>query len=407
MATIGIDFGTSNTAAGIIDQGKAKILTLEDGKDTLPTAVFLDFVEHKTLYGRAAAQAMIDGQDGRFMRSLKSILGTPLAREKRQCLNERLTLIEVIARFLSEIRNRAEAASGNEFKDVLSGRPVRFHSKSDEADAQALTDLTDAYHLAGFENVSFLPEPEAAAIAAQGSGRVLIVDIGGGTSDFTVCDIENGKTKLIASEGIRLGGTDFDRDLNIAHVMPLLGYDAEIGNEMGPGSHSAPRSVFRDLATWEKIAFVYNPALLRDVRRWERLAKDPALFARLGEVLDMHLGHDIAYAVEAGKIAANEASMGVIDLKVVEKGLAAELPNHMLQMQLIDAANKIADCASETLAKAECRPDQIDRVVFVGGSSLLGVIQNRIAQLLPDATLETSEVFTAVVDGLAIAAHQQ
>jgi len=79
----------------------------------------------------------------------------------------------------------------------------------------------------------------------------------------------------------------------------------------------------------------------------------------------------------------------------------------MLQMQLIDAANKIADCASETMAKAGCRPDQIDRVVFVGGSSLLGVIQNRIAQLLPDATLETSEVFTAVVDGLAIAAHQQ
>ncbi len=403
MAAIGIDFGTSNTAAGVIENGTAQILKLEGGKDTMPTAIFLDFANHDTLYGRAAAQAMIDGQDGRFMRSLKSILGTPLAREKRQFLNERLTLIDVIARFLNEIRERAEHAKGTSFRQVLSGRPVRFHSKSDAANAQALVDLEDAYRLAGFDEVSFLPEPEAAAIAAQGSGRILIVDIGGGTSDFTVFERENGATKLLASEGIRLGGTDFDRDLNVAHVMPLLGYDAEIRNEMGPDSHSAPRSVFRDLATWEKIAFMYSPALLRDVRRWERLAADPVLFARLGEVLEMHLGHDIAYAVEAGKIAANASSMGRIDLGIVEKGLAAELPNHMLQMQLIDAANKIAACASETIALAGCRPDQIDRVVFVGGSSLLGVIQNRIAQLLPEAQLETSEVFTAVVDGLAIA----
>jgi hypothetical chaperone protein len=118
----------------------------------------------------------------------------------------------------------------------------------------------------------------------------------------------------------------------------------------------------------------------------------------------MHLGHDIAYAVEAGKIAAKGSVEGTIDLSVVEKGLSADLPNHVLQMQLIDAANKIADCATETIAKAGCRPEDIDRVVFVGGSSLLGVIQNRIAALLPDAKLETSEVFTAVVDGLAITA---
>lgn len=55
------------------------------------------------------------------------------------------------------------------------------------------------------------------------------------------------------------------------------------------------------------------------------------------------------------------------------------------------------------MTQAGCRPDDIDRVVFVGGSSLLGVIQNRIAAAFPDASLETSEVFTAVVDGLALA----
>ncbi len=402
MPALGIDFGTSNTAAGFNQGGSPKLVPLEDGHDTLPTAVFLDFHARKTLYGRGAIQSMIDGQEGRFMRALKSILGTPLAREKRQFMNERLTLIEVIARFLSEIKKRSEQQSGLQFERAISGRPVKFHSASEARNEQALVDLTDAYHLAEFSDVSFLPEPEAAAIAAKGTGRILIVDIGGGTSDFTICERKNDKTQIIVSDGIRLGGTNFDKDINLSHVMPLLGYEAEIGNEMGSGSHSAPRALFQDLASWEKIAFVYNPQLLRDVRRWERLAHDPQLFARLGEVLDMHLGHDIAFAVEAGKIAANGSDRADIDLAVVETGLTSSLQRDAMQAELQYGAEAIAKCALETTAQANLKPDQIDRVVFVGGSSLLGVVQKEIANSFPTAALETSEVFTAVVDGLAL-----
>lgn len=405
MASLGIDFGTSNTAAGLNRDGRPVVLPIENGEATLPTAVFLDFQDRRTLYGRAATRAMIDGLDGRFMRALKSILGTSLAREKRQFLNERLTLIEIIARFLSEIRERAEGATGLGFDHAISGRPVRFHSASAARNAQALVDLEEAYRLAGFRAVDFLPEPEAAAMAVGGTGRILIVDIGGGTSDFTICERACNETRILVSEGIRLGGTDFDKQLSLAHVMPLLGYGAEIGNEIGDGSGTAPRAPFHDLASWEKIAFAYSAQFLRDVRRWERLAKDPVLFARLGEVLEAHLGHDIAYAVEAGKIAANGASAAMIALGVVEKGLQAELSNAALQAELFGGAQAIADCAGETLRKAGMQTGDIDRVVFVGGSSLLGVIQRRIGAMFPDAVLETSEVFTAVVDGLALAAR--
>ncbi len=67
------------------------------------------------------------------MRALKSVLGTPLMREKRQVAYERLTLIEVVARFLCMIRERAEAATGQTYDVALSGRPVRFHSSNDRA----------------------------------------------------------------------------------------------------------------------------------------------------------------------------------------------------------------------------------------------------------------------------------
>ena len=181
-----MDCGTSNTAAGRNRDGRPGVLPIESGEATLPTAVFLDFQDRRTLYGRAATRAMIDGLDGRFMRALKSILGTSLAREKRQFLNERLTLIEIIARFLSEIRERAEAETGLHFDHAISGRPVRFHSASAARNAQALVDLEAAYRLAGFRAVDFLPEPEAAAMAVRGTGRILIVCRRRGTSVFPI-----------------------------------------------------------------------------------------------------------------------------------------------------------------------------------------------------------------------------
>ncbi len=405
MARLGIDFGTSNTGAGILQGGRPLALPLEPGAQTLPTAVFVDFTDKRFVYGAAAARAMMEGQDGRFMRGLKSILGTPLAREKRRFLNERLTLVEVIARFLEEIRHRSEKLTGETFDAAISGRPVKFHSEAEDKDVQAEIDLREAYTLAGFKSVDFLPEPEAAALAVAGEGRMLIVDIGGGTSDFTLCERAGGETRVIASRGLRLGGTDFDRALSLAHVMPLLGHGAEIGAELGAKTHSAPRALFHDLASWEKIAFVYDAALLRDVKRWVRLAREPERFERLAEVLEMHLGHDIAYAVEAGKIAANDAQRGEIALDVVERGLRVDLWGLQMQSELAGAAERIGEMALATLKDAGCPPAQVDTVVFVGGSSLLAGVRQALAQRLPEARQETAEVFTAVVHGLAIAAQ--
>ncbi|PYG31068.1 Hsp70 family protein [Pelagimonas varians] len=405
MAKLGLDFGTSNTAAGVMAAGRPFAIPLEPEAETLPTAVFIDYSDRRYVYGSAAAQAMMNGVEGRFLRALKSILGTPLARESRSFLNERLTLIEIIARFLTEIRTRSEKFTGMTFNTAMSGRPVHFHSASAERDAQAEQDLRDAYLLAGFKDVEFLPEPEAAALAVAGNGRMLIVDIGGGTSDFTLCDRKNGQTQVLASRGLRIGGTDFDRVLNLNHAMPLLGYGAHIGAEFGNATHAAPRAMFHDLASWEKIAFVYDPALLREVRRWERLATEPVLFERLGEVLEAHLGHDIAYAVEAGKIAANGTGSGHIGLDVVERGLGAELRHDVMQAALAGFAGEIGQCALDTLTDADCSPDSVDMVVFVGGSSLMGVIRETLSACLPNARQEDAEVFAAVVHGLAIAAE--
>ena len=110
--TLGIDFGTSNTAAAVIAGGRPHLIAVEPGRTSLPTSVFFDYERKITTYGSVANTALIDGREGRFMRALKSVLGTPLMREKRQIAYEKMTLIEVVARFLRTVRERAETATG-------------------------------------------------------------------------------------------------------------------------------------------------------------------------------------------------------------------------------------------------------------------------------------------------------
>jgi hypothetical chaperone protein len=404
--TLGIDFGTSNTAAAVLVDGRSHVIELEPGEKTLPTAIFLDYSARRTLYGNTASRALIDGREGRYMRALKSVLGTPLVRERRQFLNEKLTLIEVIARFLAEIRTRAETACHMPVTSVLSGRPVHFH-RDPARNAQAAVDLEGAYRLAGFGQVRFMPEPEAAALssgAAGGDGLGLIVDIGGGTSDFSLFRSRSGAVEVIASHGIRLGGTDFDRLVSLAKVMPLFGMGGDLRDDFGPGTHAAPHAVFHDLARWETIPFLYTPETRRLARDMARVAVEPRKFGRLETVLENELGHDVAFAVERGKIAANRADpgQGVIGLGVVESGLAARVTTAELAAILTGEARDLEEAALATLAMAAIRPETVETIVYVGGSSLMQVVETTLRDLFPGARHLYSNVFTAVVDGLAL-----
>ncbi len=409
MATLGIDFGTSNTAAAVMAAGRPHLITVEPGRKTLPTSVFFDYDRKITTYGSVANAALVDGREGRFMRALKSVLGTPLLRERRQIAYARLTLLEVVAQFLQMIRERAEAETGQIYDVALSGRPVRFHSSDPARNAQAEVDLREAYMIAGYKDVSFMYEPEAAALASGplGAGDLgLIVDIGGGTSDFSIFERHGEQTRIIISHGVRVGGTDFDRAISIAEVMPLLGRGTEVRNAIGNGRHTAPNAIFNDLATWQKIPFVYTAENRRMAEDFAKLGIDPAPFARLVSVLEMELGHDIAFAVEAGKIRINkpEACDAGIDLRVIEPNLWARLTKAAMADVLTDYAIQIRQCAVETLEMVDLAPARIGKVVFVGGSSLLHVVEDEMTALFPHAALERAEAFTAVADGLAIAA---
>ncbi len=406
---LGIDFGTSNSAAGVLLDGQPRLIPMAPGQSTLPTTFFFDFDTRRTLIGDPANQALLDGVEGRFMRALKRVLGTSLMHEKRQILNDRVTFVDIIARFLREMKSRAEAASGLTFDRVLSGRPVVFHGVDDPREAQAEDDLRACYMAAGFTDVAFLAEPEAAAIASGAleadNQTGLIVDIGGGTSDFSLFRSGAGGVHILANHGVRIGGTDFDRAISIDRVMPLLGKGTLLRDAIGPGTGSTPNAIFHDLATWEKIPFLYTAKTRRLAADMARQAVEPEKLNRLAEVLEHELGHDIAFAVEAGKIAANSnADAPRIRLNDIERGLAAELPHAALAESLAPFSAKLDEGACHTLGLAGLVPQDVTKVVYVGGSSLMSMVPKTMKTRFPDADHSFANVFTAVTDGLAIAA---
>ena len=406
---LGVDFGTSNTAAGYMSDGRPRLIQFASGRTTIPTTFFFDYDAREMLIGEPANQALLEGVEGRFMRALKRVLGTSLMHERRQILNERVTFVEIISRFLAQVKARAEAEAGVIFDRVVSGRPVVFHGVGDPREAAAEADLRACYLAAGFRDVEFMPEPQAAAIASgaleQSASIGLIVDVGGGTSDFSLFRSGREGVTILANHGVRIGGTDFDRSISIDRVMPLLGKGTELRKIMGPGSSPTPNAIFNDLATWELIPFLYTPQNRRLATEMARLAHQPDKLSRLAKVLEDELGHEMSFAVERGKIAANGgADRAAILLDQIEPGLAVPLSADALGASLVQHAEALAEGARETLRIAGMDVARVEKVVYVGGSSLMSMVSQTMKEQFPQAAHSFSDVFTAVADGLAIAA---
>lgn len=407
MAVLGVDFGTSNSAAGVDVGGKPWLIELEPGSSTLPTAVFFPEDKSGMWIGERAVRALISGEEGRFMRALKSLLGTPLLHEERRFYGQKMTFSDIISAFLSQIKTRAEAATHQRFEYALSGRPVRFHSADATRNARAEADLRGCYLAAGFTDVAFMYEPEAALRATSARpGIGMVVDIGGGTTDFTVFEQgDSGEARILASYGVRIGGTDFDRQLSIDLVMPLLGRGSGIRNSFGGGSLPAPNRLFNDLATWQMIPFLYAPETRRAVADLARHAVEPEKLARFRTVLEDELGHDLAFAVEAGKIHANDTSETGIRMGMIERDLSTPLSAEVMEHSLRDGLGTIRQAAAQALAMADLPPDRVSRLVMVGGSSLMKALRQDMQRLCPSAVIETENAMTAVADGLALSAE--
>src|SRR6201996_6196454 len=329
MSICGLDFGTSNTTLGTIEGHAPVLATLETDQTTIPSAIFYE-ADGAVLIGRKAIGAYVEGAPGRLMRSLKSVLGTALIDETTRLGRERTSFRDVIAYYLGAVKRRAEQATGRELCNVVHGRPVYFVDNDPAADRKAEQTLRGIAQDIGFADVTLQFEPIAAALDYERQITreeiALIADIGGGTSDFSIVRLSperhshiDRRADILANDGVRVGGTDFDRQLSLGVVMPLLGYRSA----MKRAGLDVPSSYFHDLATWSSINRMYDPKVIGEVRQVRYEAEQPELLDRLVRVLDEQRGHTLAMEVEGAKIKLSEKPKSSIALDWIEKGLEA------------------------------------------------------------------------------------
>jgi hypothetical chaperone protein len=412
---LGIDFGTSNSAVSFVGpQGLARLVSLEGEATAMPTAVFFNSEDHSTHFGREAMALYLAGVEGRLMRSLKSLLGSSLLDEETAVAGGMLSFRAIISRFLGELRGRAGRQLASEPRRAVIGRPVHFVDDDAERDKRAQAALEQAAATAGFDEVSFELEPIAAALDYERridrESLVLIVDIGGGTSDFTVVRLgpqriarPDRADDILATTGVHIGGTDYDQKLNLEQVMPLLGF-----RHVGPGGREVPSPAFLDLSSWHLIHWMSTPRMLRQARDLRSSYGDLRLHDRLMTVLEHRLGHLLATGVEQAKIRSSvEDQTAEIDLSQVEAGLRASVGAADMARHLSGLLERVVDCAAECVVRAGLAPSGLDAIYLTGGSSSLRPFQQALRSRFPSVSLVEGDLFGGVASGLAYVSQRR
>ena len=408
MIACGLDFGTSNSAIGVARGTSAELAPVEAGSTLIPSAVFFDSeTKGRVLFGNEAISAHVGQTEGRLMRALKSILGSPLIDEETSLAGRKVPLTEVVEIFVRHLKRKAEAFAGQEITAVVHGRPVRFVDDDDRADARAQHVLETIAGRVGFHDVAFVYEPIAAAHhyeqTVQSEELVLVADIGGGTSDFSVIRVgpqRRARTDrsgdVLANAGVRVGGTDFDSALSLAAVMPLLG----LGTHLVDKNLPMPNALFHELATWATINFAYTYRNERALAELVSLACEPGKVERLLNVVRRRLGHRLAFAVEEAKIALSAEHAAAVPLGFLEAGLAMTVTRGDFDHAIEGRIDRLRKAASRCIAAAGLGPAAIDTIFLTGGSSRVPAVRAAIGEVAPSARLAGSSDLLSVALGL-------
>ena len=427
MTICGLDFGTSNSTVGVLKQNLPTMVPLEqdpngEWQTTLPSALFFGFEDDTVSFGRNAIERYTVGEPGRQLRSMKSLLGGSFMGDKTQVKNRLYSFDEIIGFFVGSLKTQAEAFTGPDspaLKSVVMGRPVYFNDTDPKLDQAAQDHLAEIARLAGFTDISFQYEPIAAAMdyeqQVSKEELALIIDIGGGTSDFTLIrlspdrhGIADRQQDFLANHGVHLGGTDFDARLSINSIMPEFGMGMPMTDKPGL---DMPGSYYFDLATWHKIHLLYDRRILMELKNFRPIVSDKMRLDRLMELLIERKGHQLASLVEKAKIELSSTSATTIDLEsLFEDSPAIEIDNCQLtQSQLKESLTrdieKIFSTLQETLTQAGLTHQNIDTVFTTGGSTALPMIQACINSAFPDARLITGDLYNSVGSGLLMEAQ--
>ena len=372
---IGIDLGTTNSCAAIIESGKPRVITYRNGQKTIPSVFAIDKSGNRLVGTEAQAQAAANPSNtvAASKRLMGRNFGSKQIEKMQQVFTYELvegessevlikvkdqvfTLEQISAAILRRIKEESEDAIGEEIDSAVITVPAYFNDRQRQA-------VRSAGKLAGLKVLRVLNEPTAAALA-YGLGRTLnqrvaIYDLGGGTFDISIIDIKEKIFEVIATGGDTfLGGVDFDDRL----MQYLL----------------------REFYEETDVDLSFDRSAVTKVRHAAEAAK-------------ISLSSQDSADISIPEIAYDEDGV-ILDLDTVVQRSVLE----QLTQDLVDRS--IATC-ERILDEAGSTRDQLDEILLVGGQSRMPLVRQKVQDFLGKPPSQKVHPDEAVAIGAAIMAH--
>jgi hypothetical chaperone protein len=410
----GIDFGTSNSAVTLWNATTRSLVRDPRIAGVDATFMYFPYTTKRIapVLGNAAKLRYVeDEMRGRFFQAIKTIL--PYATFTETVINNQTYTIEdLVAIFLQHLKARGDAVTGQDVKRVILGRPAVF-STDPEEDQLAESRLLRAAQLAGFTEIHFQYEPIAAAFAYESRitkpERVLVGDFGGGTSDFTVVQLDPARqghtdrmADILATGGLPVAGNKYDAATMWHKVTPLFGRGATYdswGKQI-----EVPDSLYRTICQWDQIVFLRNAKKMDLLWRLVGLSNDPPAFERFQALIKENQGFALFQVLEAAKIALTTQVTTPITFTHPKIPIDLRLTRSEFNQNSADLTAQITDYLDNFLAGARLKPADIETVFLTGGTSLIRSLRQEFITRFGADKIRDGNEFTSVADGLALSA---
>lgn len=417
---IGLDFGTTNSALAIAKPDTTVQLAEFKSGATFRSILYFEESDSaqagklRVVAGPDAIQSYLSAKTpGRLIQSMKSYLASRLFTQT-QILGETYALDDLIGILLRYLRKSAEQQLGDLGSTLVVGRPVHFSGAKDKADDEfAVNRLRAALGNAGFTDVHFLAEPVAAAYKYQQwldhEELVLIADFGGGTSDFSLVQLQakssgakKAQSSVIGTDGVGIAGDTFDSKLVRNLVAPILGLGSKYKSQFGKVL-TVPNWLYEHLERWHYLTFLKTRKNMELLRRIRFEALEPQKIEAFIDLVDHDLGYRLYQSIEQTKCTLSKETQGEFHFQEatvsIDKPVARSHFEDWIDLEVV----QIGRCVDRLLTTCNVAARDVDAIFMTGGSSFVPVIRRLFEHKFGVETpIRAGQEFTSVAEGLAI-----
>ncbi|NQZ00445.1 MAG: Hsp70 family protein [Bdellovibrionales bacterium] len=413
-----IDFGTSNSLLSAAQQQKPLQPIALDRSNSDPTILrSLMYFPKKGApsFGRQAIEQYTkDSAEGRFIRSIKKYLPAK-SFQGTQIGGKVYGLEDLISCFLTEMKSRADQHFNEDVRSVVLGKPARF-SMDDEKEELAKKRLVSAAVASGFKHVEFLPEPLAAAFSyrkqVEDEQNLLVVDLGGGTSDFTVIRLHHDRFRdedVLAIGGVSVAGDALDGEIMAEIIAPNFGSKIQYQFPMSSNVLTMPPILKHKLSSPADITLMGNTDIMEFLAQVKKCnvsdeAKDQ--LEQLFVLINDNLGFALFSEIEKSKVQVCAEQLASFAFETDEIWVKEQFDFNAFADVVAKKIASILNCLDETVKHSGLSFDEIDLICMTGGTSKVPLIRTALTERFGERKISTFNSFHSVIQGLAERAAQ-